>query len=118
MNLIARNLDTGRVIADRVSVASRHFERAVGLLGRSHLDAGEGLWITPCNGVHTWFMRFPIDVLALDKSGVVVDAVSTMKPWRIRLPKPGAYSVLELSAGRLLEVETKVGDRVLIENPR
>ena len=88
---------------DRVTVASRRLERAVGLLGRSHLDAGEALWITPCHGVHTWFMRFSIDVIAMDADGVVVDAVSTLKPWRMRLPKPGAHSVLELPAGTLAD---------------
>jgi uncharacterized protein len=74
-HLVARDVETGRIVADRVTVASRRVDRAVGLLRRSHLDAGEGLWITPCHGVHTWFMRFTIDVLALDADGVVADAV-------------------------------------------
>jgi len=114
-NVIARDLDTGIIMADRVTVASRRLERAVGLLGRSRLDAGEALWITPCHGVHTWFMRFPIDVLAMDTEGVVVDAVSMLKPWRMRLPRPGAYSVLELPAGTLLAAPTAIGHRIQIQ---
>jgi uncharacterized protein len=113
-HLVARDVESGAIVADRVTVASRRFERAIGLLGRSHLDSGEGLWITPCHGVHTWFMRFTIDVIALDADGVVVDTVSMLKPWRMRLPRPGAHSVLELRAGTLLTAPVKVGHRIQI----
>jgi uncharacterized membrane protein (UPF0127 family) len=111
-NFVARDEHTGLVVADRVTVASRRVERAVGLLGRNHLEAGEALWITPCHGVHTWFMRFSIDVIAMDADGVIVDAVSTLKPWRMRLPRPGAYSVLELPAGTLQNARAHVGHRI------
>lgn len=112
---IAHDVETGLIMADRVTVASRRIERAIGLLGRSHLEVGEGLWITPCNGVHTWFMRFSIDVIAMDRNGVIVDAVSMLKPWRMRLPRPGAHSVLELPAGTLLDERTKVGHRIQLD---
>jgi uncharacterized membrane protein (UPF0127 family) len=114
-SFFARDLQTGAILAERVTVASKRIDRAVGLLGRSHLDAGEALWITPCRGVHTWFMRFPIDVLAMDANGVVVDVVSAMGPWRMRLPKPGSESVLELAAGTLDSMQMKVGHRISIE---
>jgi hypothetical protein len=114
-HLVARDADNGAIVANRVTVASRRLDRAVGLLRHSHLRAGEALWITPCHGVHTWFMRFSIDVIAMDADGVVVDAVSTLKPWRMRLPKPGAYSVLELRAGTLLATPVKIGDRIQIQ---
>jgi uncharacterized membrane protein (UPF0127 family) len=112
---VARDVETGMVVADRVILASRRLDRAVGLLGRRHLDAGEALWITPCHGVHTWFMRFSIDVIALDADGIIVDAVSTLKPWRMRLPRPGACSVLELPAGTLVDTRTEIGHRIHIE---
>ena len=114
-HFIARDLETGLVFAHRVTIASTRFQRAIGLLGRTSLEAGEGLWITPCHGVHTWFMRFSIDVLAMDAHGVVVDAISTLKPWRMRLPKPGASTVLELPAGTLLEAPSTMGHRIQIE---
>ena len=114
-NFVARDIDTGVIIANRVNVASTRAKRAIGLLGRNHLESGEALWITPCHGVHTWFMRFDIDVLALDANGVVVDIVSTMKPWRMRLPKPGASSVLELAAGTLAKTGMKIGHHIKIE---
>lgn len=114
-HFIARDLETGSILANRVAVASTRAQRAIGLLGRTHLEVGEALWITPCHGVHTWFMRFSIDVIALDARGVVVDTVSMMKPWRIRLPRPGASTVLELPAGTLLTMPPVMGHRIEIE---
>ena len=114
-HFVARDVENGLIVANRVTVASRRLERAVGLLGRTHLEAGEALWITPCHGVHTWFMRFTIDVIAMDADGVIVDAVSMLKPWRMRLPRPGSHSVLELPAGTLLAAPVKVGHRLQIE---
>ena len=115
MGLIARNVDTGVVVADKVAVASTHAERAVGLLSRSGLEPGEGLWIVPCRGVHTWGMRFTIDVLALNEEGVVVDQVSDLKPWRMRLPRRGTAGVLELPSGTLAASGTTLGHRIALE---
>lgn len=112
MALIARNLDTGAVVADKVAVADTHATRAVGLLNRTGLDPGEALWIVPSRGVHTCWMRFPIDVIALDEQGVVIDRVTELKPWRIRLPRRGTAGVLELPAGALDATGTRVGHRI------
>jgi uncharacterized membrane protein (UPF0127 family) len=112
MALIARNLDTGKVVADKVAVADTRATRAVGLLNRSGLEAGEGLWIVPSRGVHTCWMRFAIDLLALDEQGVVVDRVTALKPWRIRLPRRGTAGVLELPAGALDATDTRLGHRI------
>ena len=113
--LVARNVDTGELVANRVTVATRKVERAVGLLKHSSLPPGEGLLITPCRGVHTWGMRFTIDILALDAAGIVVDAVRALGPWRIRLPRPGAVSVLELPAGSLMKTNTERGHRIELQ---
>lgn len=110
--MIARNLTTGVLVADRVAVASTRSTRRTGLLGRSGLGQGEGLWIVPCHGVHTIGMRFAIDVLTLDARGTVIDRVVAMKPWRIRLPRRGAAGVLELPAGTLDASGTEIGHRV------
>ena len=112
MALVARNLDTGSIVADRVDVADTRATRAVGLLSRTGLEPGEGLWIVPSRGVHTCWMRFPIDVIALDESGVIIDRVAHLKPWRIRLPRRGTAGVLELRAGTLDESGTRVGHRI------
>jgi uncharacterized membrane protein (UPF0127 family) len=113
--LIARNTNRGIVVADRVGVAITRAERAVGLLARTGLEPGEALWIVPSRGVHTWGMRFTIDVVALDEEGIVIDCVSNLKPWRIRLPRRGTAGVLELPAGRVAESGTTIGHRILFE---
>jgi uncharacterized membrane protein (UPF0127 family) len=114
-SLIARDLDTGVVIANRVSVADNRMTRAVGLLTRDHLCAGEGLWIMPCRGVHTCGMRFSIDVVAMDAHGTVVDVVADLQPWRFRLPRPGSLSVLELPTGTLRAAQIGIGHRIGLE---
>jgi uncharacterized membrane protein (UPF0127 family) len=113
--LVARNLDTGTLIADRVTVATKKVERAIGLLKHSNLAPGEGLLITPCRGVHTCGMRFAIDLVALDETGTVIDAVQELAPWRIRLPRRGAVSVLELPAGSLSRTHTERGHRIELQ---
>jgi uncharacterized protein len=113
--LVARNASLNTVLADRVDVAATHAERAVGLLSRSSLQPGEALWIVPSRGVHTWGMRFAIDVLALDEAGTVVDCVSNLRPWRVRLPRKGTAGVLELPAGTLAASQTSLGHRVVLE---
>lgn len=115
MALIARNIDTGAVIADHVAVADTRATRAVGLLNREGLENGEGLWIVPSRGVHTWWMRFAIDLVALDDRGVVIDKVENLKPWRIRLPRRGTAGVLELPVGTLTQSRTALGHRITFE---
>jgi uncharacterized membrane protein (UPF0127 family) len=113
--LIARNASLDTVIADNVGVAASRAARAVGLLTRAGLEPGEGLWIVPSRGVHTWGMRFTIDVLALDEAGTVIDCVSNLRPWRIRLPRHGTAGVLELPAGTLAASHTHLGHRIVLE---
>lgn len=112
MSLIAKNLSTGAVIADKIAVAATRATRRTGLLKHSSLGDGEGLWIVPCRGVHTFQMKFAIDVLALDGDGIVIDRVTNMQPWRIRLPRRGTAGVLELAAGSLDRTGTSLGDRI------
>jgi uncharacterized membrane protein (UPF0127 family) len=113
--LVAKNLNTGTVVADAVAVADTRATRAVGLLNRSGFEPGEGLWIVPSRGVHTCWMRFPIDIVALDHEGVVIDHVPNLKPWRIRLPRRGTAGVLELPVGTLMRSGTALGHRILFE---
>jgi uncharacterized membrane protein (UPF0127 family) len=113
--LVARNASLDTVIADKVGVAATRTARAVGLLARSGLEPGEALWIVPSRGVHTWGMRFTIDVLALDEAGTVIDCVSNLRPWRMRLPRRGTAGVLELPAGTLEASRTGIGHTIVLE---
>lgn len=115
MPLVATNLDTGSIVADRVTVAATRSARRVGLMNRDTFERGEALWIVPSRGVHTMWMRFAIDLLALDERGVVVDRVEALRPWRIRLPRAGTAGVLELPAGTLEATGTALGHRIRFE---
>jgi uncharacterized membrane protein (UPF0127 family) len=103
------------VVADLVAVADTRATRAVGLLNRTGFEPGEGLWIVPSRGVHTCWMRFAIDIVALDDRGVVIDRVANLKPWRIRLPRRGTAGVLELPVGTLSRSGTDIGHRITFE---
>jgi uncharacterized protein len=113
--LLARNVNLNSVIADKVGVAATRAARRTGLLNHERLEPGEALWIVPSRGVHTFGMKFAIDVVALDERGVIIDCVPDMKPWRIRLPRRGTAGVLELPAGRVAASGTEIGHRILFE---
>lgn len=106
---LVRKKGTGEVLATRVFRADTPWSRMRGLLGRKTLEPGEGLWLVPANSVHTYFMRFPIDVVFLDAECTVLKVISPMPPWRMTLPVLGAKSVLELPAGASV---LKAGDRL------
>jgi uncharacterized protein len=90
--------DGGGVVCKRCIVADRMLPRMKGLLGRRELPAGEGMLIRPAPSIHTFFMRFPIDVVFLARDGEVLKVSSNVKPWRARSCRR-AHSVLELAAG-------------------
>lgn len=96
-------------------IADTRVSRMVGLLGRSSLAAGEGLVIAPCSMVHTWFMRFPIDVLFIDSAGQVVRAVDALRPFGMAWGGWQAQTTIELPAGTLRSAGVKPGARVRIE---
>src|SRR5689334_7549582 len=112
MPLIATDLDTGAVLATNVVVAATRATRAAGLMARESLDPGEALWIIPSRGVHTCWMRFAIDLIALDDKGIIIDRVANLQPWRIRLPRRGTAGVLELQAGTLDAAGAALGHRI------
>ena len=90
-------------------------ERTKGLLGSKDFKEGEGLLITPCNSVHTFFMRFAIDVVFLDKENSVVKVVRSMKPFRLAMAL-SASAVLELPAGDADRIGVVTGNYLLWED--
>ena len=103
------NRARGTVLATRLEVADSAPKRTKGLLGRDSLGSGEGLWIIPCESVHTFFMRFPIDLVYLDRKNKIKKARSAVGPWRMSACL-SAHSVLELPAGTIRNTQTKPGD--------
>jgi uncharacterized membrane protein (UPF0127 family) len=108
------NQTKGQVLADRADIADTSAKRRTGLLKHTGLKPGEGLWIAPCEGVHTFGMKFPIDVLFLSKKKQVLKARPDMVKGRIAFSLR-AYSVLELPAGTLAQTGTVAGDQLEFE---
>ena len=109
-------------LANELDVADSHWTRLKGLLGTSRKDfvPGRGLWIVPSHGVHTFAMRYPIDVAYLDSENVIVHMEENVWPWRITPIRIEAESVLELPSRTLSNTRARVGDRIEIrfENAR
>jgi uncharacterized protein len=110
-SLRALNTSKNVALAVRVRSAKSLIHRTVGLLGTSQLPEGEGLWLAPCPSIHTFFMRYPIDVVFLDAAGTVLYQ-ATLPPWRITRFVAHSRGALELSAGTLQRTQTVVGDRI------
>jgi hypothetical protein len=109
------NRTRGTLLADRASAARSFWSRLAGLLGRASLKPGEALLIEPCSSVHTLFMRFAIDVLYVDRGGVVVKCVPDLRPFRASAAIRGARSVIELPGGTIRRTATTAGDQLSFE---
>lgn len=106
---------TGRCLTDRVELANTFFKRLRGLMFRRSLAPNQALWLRPCNGVHTFWMFFAIDVIFLDRELRIVKLVENMRPFRVTKPHLGARSVLEMAAHSISFAGLKVGDTLEVE---
>ena len=111
IRLSISNLTRQAELAHSVDVADHGAKRRKGLLGREMLSAGEGLWIVPCEAVHTFGMQFPIDLVYLDRDKRVKKVRHGVRPWRLSACF-SAYSVLELAPGAIRSTQTQPGDRL------
>jgi len=102
-------------LADNAVLAANLFSRAKGLLGKKELKIGAALILKPCNSIHTFFMRFPIDVLFLDKNNLVIETKSNLKPFRFTRLYFNSALVIELPAGTISSTLTAKGDRLFLE---
>ena len=109
MKEVTLKRENGDVVCDRCVVADSPVSRMRGLLGRSELAPGEGILLRPASSIHTWFMRFPIDAVFLDRDLRIVGISDDMKPWRTAARR-GAKAVLELSAGESARRGLRAGD--------
>jgi uncharacterized membrane protein (UPF0127 family) len=109
------NATRGTVLGERVRVADTGMSRIVGLLGERELPPGDGLLIVPSQGVHTWGMLFPIDVVVLDRGWNVLALRRRMRAFRMTRLFWKAAAVLELPPGILDSTATAVGDMLAFE---
>jgi uncharacterized membrane protein (UPF0127 family) len=118
--MAAFNRTRGTCLADDVRIARTHWSRLRGLtgIGQTAFLPGQALWIVPCRGVHTLAMRFPLDLIYLDRDGVVVDVRAMVPPWRFAPIHFHAASVLELPSGAIRRSNTVIGDTIEIVTSR
>ena len=107
--LALRNARNGEVVAHTLQTAFDSASRRTGLLGRDSLPEGTALIIAPCSAIHTFSMRFAIDVLFVSKDGRVLRARNNVRPWRIAAALR-AFAVVELAAGAIERSGTRKGD--------
>lgn len=105
------NVTRNTLLASAAEIADRGATRRKGLLGRAELRQGSGLWIVPCESVHTIGMQFAIDLIYLDRDKRVKKVRSSVGAWRVSACLM-AHSVLELPSGTIERTETRAGDQL------
>jgi uncharacterized membrane protein (UPF0127 family) len=99
---------TGQVLYPRLLVAETFWRRAVGLLGRRNLSVDEAILLKPCRSVHTCFMRFPISIAFLDRSGKIIELRTNVPPWRFITGPAAAVITIETSVD---QCSLRIGQR-------
>jgi uncharacterized membrane protein (UPF0127 family) len=108
------NLTRGTSVAERCRVAASLRDRTVGLLATPSLSAGAGLLIERTQSIHMFFMRYPIDVVFVDRHARVTRTVAALRPWRVVLWARGARDCIELPVGALAASGTVAGDQLAV----
>jgi len=108
------NVRTGAPLVTRLETAFDSKTRNRGLLGRTSLEPGHALVLAPCNSVHTFFMKFAIDVVFVGRDGTVRKVAHAVRPWRIAI-SPRSFAVIETAAGVIGASGTRRGDRLTID---
>lgn len=106
------------VLVEALEIATNLVSRLMGLMGRKNFSSGQGMLITRSgNSIHTCFMKFPIDVAFINKTGEVKYLRSEIKPWRLVVaPVLISTDCLELPAGTLNKCDTRIGDILRVED--
>lgn len=110
-----QNERTGAVLGEHVRLADRAWPRMRGYLGRPAPEAGEGLLLRPCNGVHMLGMRYALDVVFVARDGSVVRTCKALAPGRVVPWVRHAHEAIELPPGTIAATETQPGDRLRID---
>lgn len=109
-------LRNNQILTKNARMASTLFQRTIGLLGKTRLDRNEALILSPCRAVHTFFMKFSIDVAFLKPDGTIVSLYPNLKPYRMTWIYPGAHSALEFPAGTIEQWQLEKGQKIMIQN--
>lgn len=102
------------LLIENLELAESFWQRGRGLLGRSGLQANQALWIKPCNNIHTFFMKFKIDCIFVDKKMKIKKIASEVPAFRIIGPCWKAHSVIETSSGFALSKKLNIGDQLYV----
>ena len=105
------NLTRQTILAENAEVARTSAARQKGLLGRTSLPEGGGLWIIPCESVHTFFMKFPIDLVYINRKNIVKKVRRNVGPWKLSACL-SAHSIIELPVGAIDRSQTGPGDKI------
>src|SRR5215213_11743416 len=105
---------TGAIVGDAITEADGPWQSFKGLMLRKSLPDGHGMVFRPAKGIHTQFMRFPIDLIFLDKQNQVVKVRPSMRPWRFDFTN--AAAVIEMTGGTAETVDVRVGDRLELQS--
>src|SRR5438105_7437353 len=107
------NRTRSQVLAEQAELATSHWARFWGLMGRRDLPPGTGLVLQPGGGIHTWFMRIPLDVIHVDKRDRVTHVLRAIRPWRFGPLFVGGKRAVELPTGAA--ATTQPGDEIILE---
>jgi uncharacterized protein len=114
LNVSVHNRTRDTLLGQAVEIADTSAKRRTGLLKHDRLEPGHGLWIVPCESVHTFFMKFAIDLVYVDKKHIVRKVRNAVPPWRLSACL-SAHSILELPAGTAQQSGTQSGDELVFE---
>lgn len=106
---------TGVCLAENLVLANTAVKRFLGLMGRKALAPNEALWLRPCSSIHTFWMRFAIDVIYLNRQLQIVRLIENVRPFRLTLPAKQTASVIEMSAHSISQHNLRVGDELRVE---
>ncbi len=101
-----------QILASQLKIADSHWSRIKGLLGTESLQSQEALWIHRCNSIHTFFMKYSIDCVFLDRDLKVKALKEQVKPSRMTLPIWGASSVIEMRSGQIRDLGLTLGEQL------
>jgi uncharacterized membrane protein (UPF0127 family) len=110
------NMSRGQTVLENLEVADTFWTRAIGLLGRSRLEGNSGLWIQGSGSIHTFFMRFAIDLVFLDENLVVTKIVEKVQPWRMVWRGWKSASVIELQSGFVEKCPLSIGEQLHVDH--